>query len=67
VTDLLNLGLINITSFSDGSFALVPTLMYSLSDNVEVYAYLNFNFGKDGKAYSKSQGNGALLRVRVYF
>jgi len=67
VTDLLNLGLINITSFSDGSFAFVPTLFYSLSDNVEIYGYLNINFGKEGKAYSKSQGNGALIRVRVYF
>ncbi len=67
VTDLLNLGLINITSFSDGSFAFVPTLVYSLSDNVEIYAYLNFNFGKESTSYSKSQGNGALIRVRVYF
>jgi hypothetical protein len=67
VTDLLNLGLINITSFSDGSFAFIPTLVYSLSDNVEIYAYLNFNFGKEGTSYSKSQGNGALIRVRVYF
>jgi len=67
ITDLLNLGLINITSFSDGSFAFVPTLFYSLSDNVEIYAYLNFNFGKEGTAYSKAQGNGALIRVRVYF
>ena len=67
VTDLLSLGLINITSFSDGSLAFVPTLYYSLSDDVEIYAYLNFNFGKEGTAYSKSQGNGALIRIRVYF
>ena len=67
VTDLLSLGLINITSFSDGSLAFVPTLFYSLSDNVEIYAYLNFNFGREGTAFSKSQGNGGLIRVRVYF
>jgi hypothetical protein len=67
VSDLLNLGFINITSLSDGSFALVPNLFYSLSDNVEVYAYLNMNFGKEGTAFAESQGNGALIRLRVYF
>jgi len=66
-TDLLSVGLIGITSLSDNSVALVPTLLYSLSANVEVYAYLNLNFGSEGTAFSKSQGNGALIRLRVYF
>ncbi len=67
VTDLLSLGLSSIYSISDNSLALVPTLNYSLSENMDVMAYLNFNLGKEGKAFSKSQGNGGLIRARIYF
>jgi hypothetical protein len=66
-TDLLNVGVSTIYSLSDESMALVPTLNYSFSDNVEIFAYLNINFGKEGKAFSKIMGNGGLIRVRVYF
>jgi len=66
-TDLMNIGLSSVYCISDNSFALVPTLSYSLSDNVEVFAYLNFNFGQEGTAYAKNMGNGGLIRARVYF
>jgi len=66
-TDLLSIGLSIIYSISDNSVALVPTLNYSLSDNVEIFAYLNFNFGREGKVFSKNMGNGGLIRARVYF
>jgi hypothetical protein len=67
VSDLMSLGVSTIYSISDGSLALVPTLNYSLSDNVELFAYLNFNFGEEGKVFSQKMGNGGLIRVRVYF
>ncbi len=66
-TDLLNVGVSAIYSLSDKSMALVPTLNYSFSDNVEIFAYLNLNFGAEGKVFSKQMGNGGLIRVRVYF
>lgn len=66
-TDLLSIGLSTIYGLSDNSFALVPTLNYSLSDNVEIFAYLNLNFGSEGKVFSREMGNGGLIRVRVYF
>jgi hypothetical protein len=66
-TDLLNVGFQTIYCFSDNSIALVPTLIYSLSDNVDVYAYLNFNLGKEGTVYGKNMGNGGLIRIRAYF
>ncbi len=66
-TDLLNIGLQTVYCISDNSVAFVPTLVYSLSDNVEVYAYLNINLGKEGTVYSKNMGNGGLIRVRAYF
>jgi hypothetical protein len=66
-TDLLNIGFQTVYCFSDNSAAFVPTLIYSLSDNVDVYAYLNFNLGKEGTVYGKNMGNGGLIRVRAYF
>jgi hypothetical protein len=66
-TDLLSIGLSSIYSISDNSLALIPTLNYSFSDNVEIFAYLNFNFGKEGKFFAKNMGNGGLIRARVYF
>jgi hypothetical protein len=66
-TDLLNVGLQTVYCISDNSLAFVPTLGYSISDNVEIYAYLNFNLGEEGTVYGKNMGNGGLLRLRAYF
>jgi len=66
-TDLLSLGLSSIYSISDNSFVLIPTLNYNISENMEIMAYLNFNYGIEGTAFSKSAGSGGLLRARVYF
>jgi len=66
-TDLLNVGLQTVFCISDSSLAFVPTLGYSISDNVEIYAYLNFNLGQEGTVYGKNMGNGGLLRLRAYF
>jgi hypothetical protein len=66
-TDLLSVGASTIYSISDHSLALVPTLNYSFSDNVEIFAYLNFNIGKEGKVFAKNMGNGGMIRARVYF
>jgi hypothetical protein len=67
VSDFISLGMSSIYSISDGSFALVPVLNYSLSDNVDVMSYLNINLGQKGKTFSKNMGNGGLFRVRIYF
>jgi len=67
VTDLLTAGISSIYNISDDSLALIPTLNYSLSDNVDIFAYLNLNFGAEGKAFAKNLGNGGLIRIRVYF
>ena len=67
VTDLMNLGLSTIFCITDGSFVLVPTFEYSLSDNVDIFAYLNLNFGKEGTNYDKSLGRGGMVRARIYF
>lgn len=66
-TDLMNLGISTIYSLSDHSMALVPTVMYSFSQNVDIYAYLNWNVGREGTFFAKTMGNGGFIRVRVYF
>lgn len=66
-SDFMDIGLMGIVSISDGSFALVPTFTWSFSDNLDITAYANVNFGQEGTAYSKSTGSGGLLRARVYF
>lgn len=67
VTDFIQLGMSNIYSISDNSLALVPTLSYSFSENVEIFVYLNLNLGKEGTVFAESMGNGGMVRVRVYF
>jgi hypothetical protein len=67
VTDLLDLGVSGIFCFSDGSSALIPTMNYNFSDNVELLAYASINLGRDGAAYSKRTGDGGMIRARVYF
>ena len=65
--DLANLGLTSIVCFSDNSFALLPTLNYTVFENVELLLYLNFYMGKEGTVYASNLGNGGLVRARVYF
>jgi len=67
VTDFLGLGSSGIFSISDKSLALVPTINYSFSENIDIMAYINYNFGREGKVFAKNIGNGGLLRARVYF
>lgn len=67
VTDFITFGSSIIFSISDKSIAIVPTLNYSFSDNVDIMAYLNTNFGEEGAAYSKDSGSGGMIRARIYF
>jgi len=67
LTDFLGFGSSSIYSISDKSFALIPTISYSFAENIDIMAYINYNFGKEGKVFAKNTGNGGLLRARVYF
>ena len=66
-TDLLKIGGSTLISLSDGSIALVPTVLYSFHENIEFTLIGNISIGKDGKAYGSSQGHSLLVRSRVYF
>lgn len=67
VTDLINLGGSTIFSINDESMALIPSLEYSLSDNLTLTFLGNIFLGKSGKMYSGDLGDGGLIRLRAYF
>ena len=67
LTDLLKIGGSALISLSDGSIAFIPTVLYSLHENLELTLIGNINVGKEGKAYGSNQGHSLLLRSRVYF
>ena len=67
VTDLINVGISSIYSVSDQSLAIIPTLTYSFTQNMDITAYININTGRQGTAYAYESGSGGLIRARVYF
>lgn len=67
VTDFLTMGSSFIYSISDNSMSVVPMLNYSLSENVDIMAYLNINTGKAGTVYGTNSRWGGLVRGRIYF
>ncbi len=66
-TDLLSVGGSVAASLSDGSLVMVPTVEYSLSDDVMLTFFGSAYFGETGSMYSKYLGSGGLVRVRAYF
>ncbi len=67
VNDLLSVGSSFIVSISDKSAAIVPTIEYSLFENIDLTLIANFYTGEEGTAFSSSLGNGGFVRARVYF
>ena len=67
VGDLITLGSSFIYSISDNSLAIVPTLNYSFSENMDIMVYLNTNTGKEGTVYARKSGDGGIIRGRIFF
>ncbi len=67
LTDLIMIGSSLIFSVSDQSVALVPTVNYSLFENVDLTVMLNLYVGEQGKVFSSALGNGGFIRAQVYF
>jgi len=67
MTDLINLQLLSVLSFNDGSAAIVPVIDYNIFENVDINIMGNIYTGSEGKVYNSRLGNGLVLRGRVYF
>ena len=66
VSDQTQAGM-SIVAAGDGSVVLLPTLTTTPYENLEVLAYLNLYIGEELKAFNPNQGNGGILRARIYF
>jgi hypothetical protein len=67
LTDLIAIGTSAIISVSDMSAVFVPTLYYSLFENVELTLIMNFYVGDEEKVYNSNLGNGGFMRANIYF
>jgi len=67
VTDFMKLGMSSIFVLTDNSVALLPTLNWSVSENVELVAYGNIYAGKETAVYHPGLGSGGMIRAKVYF
>lgn len=67
LTDLMLIGSSAIYSISDGSFAIIPSIYYSIFENVDLTLMFNIYVGEEDKLFHSSLGNGGYLRAQVYF
>jgi len=67
IADLINLQLLSVLSFNDGSAAIVPVIDYNIFENVDINIMGNIYTGSEGNAYNSKLGNGLVIRARVYF
>ena len=67
LTDLIDVGGSVIMSLNDESVAIVPMINYNIFENVDLSLWGNIYLGSEGKIYASEQGNGGMLRARVYF
>ena len=66
VTDMTQAGMSFIAA-GDGSVVLLPTVTTTPFENLEILAYLNVFLGGNDSCFHPEQGNGGLLRARIYF
>jgi hypothetical protein len=67
VNDLIHVANSFIISLSDRSVSLIPSLQYSLYQNIDLTVFFNVNTGGKKTAYSTAQGYSGICRLKVYF
>ena len=66
-TDLMSIGASVIYCITDATAAVVPQILYSLFQDVDLTVMGNLFVGKPGTTFSSDLGQGGLVRLRVYF
>ena len=66
-TDLLQAGGSLIACLNDGSVVVVPTVIYSMFENLDLTLFGNIYMGEEGTNYSSELGSGGIVRMRLYF
>jgi hypothetical protein len=67
LTDLLNVGGSIIYGISDRSSLIIPTIEYSIDDNIMLTCFGSVYTGRDGSISSHNMGPGGLIRLKAYF
>lgn len=67
LTDLLNVGGGLAYAISDNSLMIIPTVEYSISDEITLSFIGSIFTGKYGTMYTKELMDGYLFRLRAYF
>jgi len=67
LTDLLNVGGGLAYAISDNSLMIIPTIEYSISNEITLSFIGSFFTGKNGTMYTKEFMDGCLFRLRAYF
>src|SRR6056297_34388 len=65
--DLTTVGLAVASSISDGSMVLIPTVEYSLFNDIYLEFFGAVNTGDEGTLFSRELGNGVLAKLTWYF
>jgi len=67
LTDLINIGGSVIYSPVDHSSLFIPTVEYSIDDNLMLTCFGSIYTGQDGSMYSHKMGQGGIIRLKAYF
>jgi len=67
VSDNFKIGLAALLSLNDQSSAFVPSMRYTMLENLMLSIIGQVHTGKDGSAFGSQLGNGALCRLRYFF
>ena len=65
--DLTILGMAVAASISDGSMVFIPTVEYSLLNDIYLEIFGAVNTGDEGTLFSRELGNGVLVKLTWYF
>jgi hypothetical protein len=65
--DVMNAGASVVYCITDESVVIVPQIMYSIFQDVELSVFGNLYIGGSGSTFNPDLGPGGLARLRVYF
>ncbi len=67
VTDLITAGCGSLMSLNDWSTQIIPSITYSMTENVELKLFVSISIGEKNKSFGESLGNSLTAKIRVYF
>ena len=66
-TDLITVGCGSLMSLNDWSTQVIPSITYSMIENIELKLFVNFSVGGKNTGFGESLGNSVTAKVRIFF